>query len=70
MSEPDTPRTQDDLDATMKSQQQQQHRVLRSRTTRNNPMSGRPNVDMSFPELDLQMKYQQGGGSQGNVNYK
>lgn len=55
LSEPEQPRSKDDIDATVRASMQQQQRMLRSQT-RNNPMRGRPNVDMSFPELDLQMK--------------
>ncbi|XP_063708299.1 uncharacterized protein LOC134836938 [Culicoides brevitarsis] len=59
LSEPEQPRSKDDIDATVRLSQQQQQRMLRSQT-RNNPMRGRPNVEMSFPELDLQMKRSMG----------
>uniref|UniRef100_A0A336LP94 CSON015501 protein n=1 Tax=Culicoides sonorensis TaxID=179676 RepID=A0A336LP94_CULSO len=57
LSEPEQPRSKDDIDATVRMSAQQQQRMLRSQT-RNNPMRARPNVEMSFPELDLQMKHQ------------
>lgn len=66
LSEPEQPRSKDDIDATVKISAQQHQRMLRSQT-RNNPMRARPNVDMSFPELDLQMKRPMG---EGGVDYE
>lgn len=53
LSEPDTvQRSQDDIDVVMRPQ-----RIQRTKNTRSMPAAGRGDVNMSFPELDLQTKH-------------